>query len=187
MPRSQRPTRSPGHSPGQSKDLLLAFYSGEGRDVQGRTHAEILAWSDALLEAVHDYIQWLFPLPEASAFNPTAPVLTPELIEAFRASDPMRHRLRASLFRMLRFYGFTLEGGAIRPAASFAAQAANWLTPHNHNHLRLTRILRSLHTLGLEPESAALLAALEAVYAEEARGSQRISAETLRYWQQAAE
>lgn len=90
----------------RSEDLLLAFYTGNGRDVQGRTHAEILAWSDALLEAVHDYIQWLFPLPEASGFNPLAPLLTPALIEEFRNSEALRSRLRASCShaRLLRVH-----------------------------------------------------------------------------------
>ena len=63
----------------------LDFYRGNGPDSEGRTLAEILAWSDDELEAVHDYIQWLFPLPEPSMFNADAPVLTPAEIAAARA------------------------------------------------------------------------------------------------------
>lgn len=35
-------------------DPIVAFYSG-GQDHRGRTLEEILGWSDAALEAVHDY------------------------------------------------------------------------------------------------------------------------------------
>jgi hypothetical protein len=168
--------------------LLLAFYRGFGRDVQGRTHAEILAWSDATLEAVHDYIQWLFPLPEPSGANPLAPLVTARVRTAFHESEEMRGRLRAAWLRMLRFYGLAVaHHGMVAPAASFSQRAANWLTPHNHNHLRLTRILRSLHLLGLEQESAALFAALRAIYEEEQQGRRRIGEETFRYWQHATE
>ena len=57
-------------------DPLLRFYRLEGPDARGRTLPEIWAWDAARLEGVHDYIQWLFPLPEPSAFNPHAPILT---------------------------------------------------------------------------------------------------------------
>ena len=56
---------------------VVAFYRGEMPDSQGRRLADIQAWDDERLEIVHDYIQWLFPLPERSAFNPKAPLLAP--------------------------------------------------------------------------------------------------------------
>jgi len=39
-------------------------------------------------------------------------------------------------------------------APFFAERAKNWVTPGNHNHLRITRVLKSLRLLGLEPETA---------------------------------
>ena len=170
-----------------AEELLLDFYTRDGCDVQGRTHAAILSWSDVLLETVHDYIQWLFPLPEPSGANPRAPLLTPGALAELRASDEAHRRLHAAWLRMLQFYGLSagLEGEVV-PGPSFAQRARNWLTPYNHNHLRLTRMLRSLHLLGLEAESARLFAALAAIYQEESRGRHRISAETFRYWQHAA-
>ena len=172
------------------EDVLLAFYAGVGLDGEGRMHAQILSWPDARLEAVHDYIQWLFPLPEPSGANPSAPLVTPRVAAAFRASEPMRGRLREAWLRMLGFYGLEVELGpdalgSVRQAGAFAERAQNWLTPYNHNHLRLTRILRSLHVLGLEQESAALFQALEAIYAAEPAAGRRITAETFRYWQRA--
>jgi hypothetical protein len=166
---------------------LLAFYAGGARDAQGRTHSEILAWSDATLEAVHDYIQWLFPLPEPSGANPRAPLMTPRVRQAFQTSPAMRHRLRAAWLRMLRFYGLAVDAdGTVAPAANFDSRAKHWLTPYNHNHLRLTRILRSLHRAGLERESASLYAALAAIYEQDQRaGRTRVTPETFRYWQHA--
>ena len=45
---------------------LLDFYRGLKADTEGRSLKEILAWDEDDLEAVHDFIQWLFPLPEPS-------------------------------------------------------------------------------------------------------------------------
>ena len=43
---------------------------------RGRYLHDILKWPDKRLESTHDYIQWLFPLPEVSGFNPEAPTLS---------------------------------------------------------------------------------------------------------------
>jgi len=162
---------------------LIGFYSGEHPDDRGRQLTTIQSWDDAHLEAVHDYIQWLFPLPERSAFNPGAPLLTAADIEAFRASTELRGRLLASFRRMLAFYGLALDEAAdepsIAPAPDFARQSRNWLRPGNHNLLRLTRILRCLTLLGLPRHARALLACLEALDREH---SGRIGPVTLRYW-----
>ncbi len=84
---------------------LIGFYSGEQPDNRGRQLTGIQSWSDEQLEAVHDYVQWLFPLPERSAFNPGAPLLSAADIEAFHAGAELRGRLLASFRRMLAFYG----------------------------------------------------------------------------------
>ena len=109
--------------------------------------AEILAWDDELLESVHDYVQWLFPLPEPSMFNSDAPLLTEADIAAARSDDVIQTNVRASFARMLRFYGLTPET-ADRPKT--------WVCQADHNHLRITRILRSLRLLGLPEEAQRL-------------------------------
>ena len=40
-------------------------------------------------------------------------------------------------------------------APNLAAKAIGWLSPGNHNHLLITRILRCLTVLGLEAEAKA--------------------------------
>jgi hypothetical protein len=110
---------------------LIAFYRDGERDDEGRTLAEILSWNDDHLEAVHNFIQWLFPLPEPSGANPTAPILDPLTIRIFRGSVAMQERLRQALERMLRFYGLqkvsTPSGLAVQRTSNFGDRAQNWL------------------------------------------------------------
>jgi len=166
---------------------LVAFYRDGAPDDEGRTLAEILAWDDDHLEAVHSFIQWLFPLTEPSGANPSAPILGTTTIITFQTSIAMQQRLRQSFDRMLRFYGLVLTQGpsgiVIERAPNFADRARNWLSPGNHNHLRLTRILRSTLLLGLEGESKALFQTLNALYREY---PDRIPARWVGYWCSAA-
>ncbi len=165
---------------------ILRFYRQEAPDDRGRFLHEIWRWDHEKLEQVHDYIQWLFPTPGRSAFNPGAPVLTPDVITEFQDDETLRARLRHSLETMLGFYGLQPSEGdaavSISRETNFAERSRNWLSPGNHNLLRLTRILESTRVLGLERYSAALFRALEEIH-HSAPG--RISAETLRYWKNA--
>lgn len=159
---------------------LLDFYRGAGTDAEGRTLAEILTWGDDDLEAVHDFIQWLFPLPEPSRFNADAPLLTPEDIAAFQGDAALRANLRRAFVRILTFLGLEQkEGGEVVEGPNFAARAPHlWASP-NHNWLRISRILRSLSLLGLRAEAGALYVRLASF-----RRGQRfpIHDDTFRYW-----
>lgn len=165
---------------------ILSFYAG-GTDDRGRTLDDILAWDNARLEAIHDYIQRLFPLPEPSAFNASAPLLSAQDIAAFRDDPALQGRLLAAFRRMLEFYGFELGEDDARPevleAHGPAAQKRAWLTPGNHNMLRITRVLRCLTLLGLTSHARAFLAALERLY--DAEAAPAIGAVTMRYWREA--
>jgi hypothetical protein len=163
---------------------LIAFYRDGACDDSGRTLAEILAWEDEQLEAVHDFIQWLFPLPERSGANPSAPVLDRDTIDTFHATPATRDRLRQAFQRMLRFYGLRWNDSSVERADNFRERTENWLWPGNHNHLRLTRILRSTLLLGLESESKALFHALNAIYRE---FPDRISSRTHAFWSDASQ
>lgn len=152
---------------------LVAFYRGTGTDSAGRSLAQIRRQHHAWLEYTHDFIQWLFPLRTPSAAHPLAPTLDEATIREFRSDPRLQAELRESFVLMLDFYGFTLlekEGHrVVARSKSWPRRSANWLTPSNHNYFRLTRILTSLRTLGLEREAEALFAALTEVF-EEQRG-----------------
>jgi len=177
-------------SPVANNIQIIGFYSGTEPDHRGRYVHEIQAWPDDQLEAIHDYIQWLFPLPERSGFNVAAPVLTRESIQEFRTQPDLQQQLRGSFLRMMTFYGFETHFGkqiTITRAPNFAAKATGWLSPGNHNHLRITRILRCLTVLGLEPEAKAFFECLASIYADQQlKPLPAISFETFEYWRTAA-
>lgn len=85
---------------------------------------------------------------------------------------------------MLEFYGFEFGGDDARPevldARGPAAQTRAWLTPGNHNMLRITRVLRCLTLLGLTAHAHAFLAALERLYG--AGAASAIGPVTMHYW-----
>jgi hypothetical protein len=167
---------------------IIGFYRERGRDHRGRRLAEILHWDDEALESIHDFIQWLFPLDEPSGANRSAPILTPADIAAFRNDPALRHNLRRSLVRMLAFYGLRLvddEGGAptVARSGTWPERSSVWLSPHNHNYLRLTRIMKSLALLGMPGHARAVCdALLEAAGLVEPGVT---GSTTLRYWKSA--
>ena len=160
-------------------ESLLRFYAGKGTDDRGRTIADIWGYSHEELEDVHDYIQWLFPLADASAFNPGAPLLDDETVARFRRDEVLRTNLERSLRVMLEFYGLAIAGQEILRVPSFGERSRNWLTPGNHNFLRLTRMLKSLSMLGLENRARQLLQALEEIDGKRPR---IIGERTLSFW-----
>ncbi len=165
---------------------VVAFYEGRAPDDLGRFHEDVLRFDDEKLEYVHDFIQWLFPLPERSGAQPSAPILDDAAIDAFRARPELRSALRRSLDRMLSFYGFTWRGDQIVRGPSFPERSANWLHAGNHNHLRLTRMLRALTLLGERPAARGLFDALAVIYEEQRRmGSKRISERSFIFWKNA--
>jgi hypothetical protein len=161
---------------------FIQFYLGEVPDSEGRTIHDILTFSLHDLEVVHDYIQWLFPVRERSHFNPKAPLLSDEDIRVFRASEVLKGTLHKAFLKMLEFYGFELHDKQVVRSANWN-QRKGWLTPYNHNFLRITRILTSLRLLGLEECAQALYSVLEEVRHEHVA---RIGVETWRFWTDAA-
>ena len=163
---------------------LIDFYRGEATDAEGRRLEEIWRWSDDDWEEVHDFIQWLFPLPEPSRFNPDAPLLTAADVAAFRADAALLDRLRRSYDRFLSFAGLAQgEGGRVVDGPNLAARAPDVWSWRNHNWLRISRVLRSLSLLGLGRQARALFAWLQA-----ARDAGRFPIDdAFRYWAEAAE
>ena len=167
---------------------LLNFYRTTGCDSSGRRITQIWSWPHGPLERTHDYIQWLFPTWQESPVNPAAPILTEEVVAAFRSDPKLREHLRKSLKVMLQFYGLERveQSGAeieIRRSDNFDQQTAYWLTPNNHNHLRITRILSSLWALGCESEARAFFRCLEQIHKTTPN---RITQKTFSFWRNAA-
>ena len=90
-----------------STDQLIAFYKGTARDRYGRSHADILSWDRYKLEAHHNYIQTLFPLPEEGVAD--APLIDKDMMDAFRSQPELKEALNQSFAKMLWFYGFEMK------------------------------------------------------------------------------
>ena len=105
--------------------------NGAGTDGAGRTVFEVVAMSDQDIEQIHDFIQWLFPLDQPSGANRRAPTLNAEDVAAIHASGLAQIALAAGTDRMAHFY----------------QRNSHWLVDHDHNHLRITRIIKSLRLL----------------------------------------
>ena len=144
----------------------IAFLSGEGRDHRGRTVADLLALDDSALEHLHDYVQWLFPLPEVSRFNALAPVLTAQDIAELHSSEAAKANLRRGAARMLAFYDAN----------------DHWLVPFDHNHLRITRIIRCLALVLGREEAESFHRHIET---RVTTASEPVNAESRHYWREA--
>ena len=164
---------------------ITDFYLGKLKHPRNENIDQIWLYTDSQLEYIHDYIQWLFPLTERSNAVPDSPTLSNEDIERFDESDELKHRLRKSFLLLLKFYGFSMRYDpepVIETTDLFETRARNWLTSNNHNHLRITRILRSLTLLGLSKEATEFFAALQRVYL---RNPDKIGSYTYEYWSRA--
>jgi hypothetical protein len=157
---------------------LIEFYRGTGTDNTGRTLARILDYDDDAMESSHDFIQWLFPLREASQFNRHAPLLSDADIATFRADADLRANLLRSLDRFLTFLGLERKTDRIEPGPGYDARS-DVLNSPNHNWLRITRVLHCLRLLGLEDEGRRLFDCLERL---QAAGKAEITRDTFRYW-----
>ncbi|MGV8929315.1 MAG: opioid growth factor receptor-related protein [Brevundimonas sp.] len=142
---------------------IVAFLEGEGPDGRGRNVLDVIAFGDVRLETTHDYIQWLFPLDEPSDAAPGSPVLSPADVAEIRGSDMAQCALAAGVDRMSAFYLTTHD----------------WLMPNDHNHRRITRIIRSLRLLR-DDETADAFRATILTRVEATRAP--ISARSLGYW-----
>lgn len=170
-----------------ARPKLVEFYAGQATDFAGRRIDDIWRLSLDELEYNHDYIQWLFPLRERSGVQPDVPVLDDATIHAFDASD-LHDRLERSAHVMAGFYGLEIahedSGVVVRRSSSFDERRRDWLTRGNHNFLRLTRIMKSLATLGHEDLAGAWLRALLSIYDDYANV---IGEVTLGYWRDAVD
>jgi hypothetical protein len=169
---------------------IIGFYSGETTDHRGRFLREIQQWPDQRLESTHDFIQWMFPLAEPSAFHPQAPLLDAAAIRAFRSQPDLHRTMQTSFLRMLAFFGFQSRFHArlvIERAPDFTSQSKRWLSANNHNHLRISRILKSSRLVGLENESGAWFHCLAEIYEiERVKPDPAITPETFAFWRGAA-
>jgi hypothetical protein len=113
----------PGPSP------LVRFIQGFQRQHPAGYHVRDISfsWQNDKLEALHDWVQWCFPLQMPSMYVPDAPMLTVADLQFIQRDDLCQENLEHLRFRMHEFY----------------AETKAWRLPRDHNHARITRILKS--------------------------------------------
>ena len=154
---------------------ILPFMDGEV-DLRGRTYDGILLWDDRQLEAEHDWVQQVFPTQNRSSFHPDPDrwVLTDDVRAAIRTSPARQNKLRQAYARVLQF--FHLDA----PVAVLPI----WVTPGNHNFLRITRIINSLKFAGLEAEAQDLMQRLRGL--GDFPGARQVIGGSFWIWEQAS-
>ena len=111
--------------------MIVEFLEGTGIDNHGRHLDQVVAEDDEYWEHTHNFIQWLFPLDEESRSVRGSPVLAEEHILAIRESESARNNLQRSVTRY----------------KGFLASTTNWRSGYDHNHLRISRVIRCLRLL----------------------------------------
>jgi len=111
--------------------MIIEFLIGTGTDVHGRDLNQILNERDEFWERTHNCIQWLFPLDEASRSIKTSPILTEDEIQQIRDSETAQANIQQSVLRYKEFLAGTTK----------------WRSGYDHNHLRISRVIKSLRLL----------------------------------------
>jgi hypothetical protein len=132
-----------------SPQNILDFYNGAANDRGHALDDLINKKDDQFLENEHGWIQWAFPDSEPSSYHPTAPLLTEVITRAFHSNATLQQKLFSIFKRALRFYGLVIDekSGVVSKGKNFNERSAIWLKANDHNHLRISRILRSLKAL----------------------------------------
>lgn len=138
------------------------FLAGKQSDDAGRMVMDYWRKDHDWLEETHDYIQWAFPLPVVSRYNPTAPRLRADEPGLIGSMPSVEVNFRRNLTMMSKFYDDRLD----------------WTRSHDHNHLRITRILKS--TRLLLPRSGLDMKFYAMIVLRARSGS--VNAETISIW-----
>lgn len=138
------------------------------------------------LEQSHGFIQWLFPIFKASAFNWSSAPLTRTEARLIRRNKVAARNVVESYKLMLDFYGLRLvdektgEVDYVEDKSLRKTRMRN-LNQMSHNYLRITRILKSLGHLGFTRYKKPFLEALHrAVFTDNLAPNARDSYR--RYW-----
>ena len=123
------------------------FLSGFTKDDKHRTITDILAYNKWQLEYRHDYIQLVFPTDEQSMHSLLPPISDDDII-CLRENEDALNNIRTMYKHMLLFWKIddnhlNIWNKNIR---------RHWNNKNNHNHLRMTRVLKSLKLLQLDEE-----------------------------------
>ncbi|KAL6122420.1 hypothetical protein NUSPORA_00550 [Nucleospora cyclopteri] len=143
---------------GTTKNLVLEFnialfnfYKNDGKNFQNNhTLNQLLLMSDKKWEAMHDFIQWVFPVFETSIFNPIAVMLP---FFAKKLKPYVQNRMPKLMNRFLIFLQNKENNIPVKDRL--------WFKNTDHNIKRITRSIISTRLFGLNELSDKMVYYLE--------------------------
>ena len=156
-----------GYSYNQSMNFEH-FLTNNESDFKNRFLNDIWNFSDEEIEHTHDFIQLLFPINEKSesAFHGYY-LKTNSAVIDIKSSDLAKNNIVKSSKWFLNF----LE------------RNSHWRRRHDHNYLRITRIIKSLRLLVSDEEANKFYESFMQLIGESLK--LRINSTTLHYWENA--
>ena len=113
------------------KNNLFEFLENKGTDFKDRYFSDVIKFTDRDIEENHDFIQWVFPTDEKSTIADNVPILDNEIIMLFQESKIAQSNLKSAKDWYL----------------SFLYRNGHWKKKYDHNHLRITRAIKSIRLL----------------------------------------
>ena len=130
-------------------DVILFYYGEKVEDCPYTLDRILNDFINEEWEKYHDFIQWLFPNTEPSQYNDKAPILTEADIAIFKSNTMLQNTVDKSVFEFMRFLGFAIcYDDATEYGVSIYQRYDSQLSTFNHNHLRITRMLKFLKAIG---------------------------------------
>ena len=127
--------------PPSGPERILGFYRGVAPHPDGMMFKDALYMPNEEWERCHNYVQWFFPLPEPSKMHFDAPVADDSVYEAFKSEPLLRANLVLAVGRYLKFL----------------QECPKWVRRDDHNHLRITRVIRCMVLAGMVEDASRFL------------------------------
>ncbi len=117
--------------------MIDDFLKGNEPDIYKRYLKDIWMMSDDQIENKHNFIQWIFPLNVKSNAVPSSPILTKKEIICIKKSEIVQKNIKKSAEWFLKFL----------------SSNSYWICQNNHNHYRITRVIKSLRLIHSNEEA----------------------------------
>jgi hypothetical protein len=142
------------------------FLLNKCTDYKGRKLKDILKFSNNKIEETHDFIQLIFPLNEPSFFSSNKNYIkSSEQLKELKSNLQIKKNILNSADWFI----------------SFLSKNNHWITHYDHNHLRITRMIKSVRLIVGNAEANNIynkIISIEGVLIN-------VSKKSLKYWKEA--
>jgi hypothetical protein len=117
--------------------MIVDYFLGKCQDYSGKTINDFLSMNNEDLESKSDWVPFIFPSTDKSANFPNAPILDKDSVEIFRGDPLLKELVRQTTNHYLKFLNSTYK----------------WRNTADSSHIRITRMIRFLATIGMLEEA----------------------------------